>query len=144
MLEAAVEGLGEGAGAREAGVLAVTVLTSLTAADLAAVGVNHSLGRQVARLARLADGVAAEGVVCSVKEVRDVAQVAPRLIIVTPGVRPAGADRHDQERVATPQQAIERGADLIVVGRAITRADDPVAAAITLTESIVESPPQAR
>jgi orotidine-5'-phosphate decarboxylase len=138
MLEAAVTGLEEGAGNGHAGVLAVTVLTSLDAADLAATGVTGTPGRQVARLARLTDAAGAEGVVCSVKELGDVAQVAPRLLRATPGVRPAGADPDDQARVATPEDAVARGADLIVVGRSITRAPDPVEAARRVAASVVD------
>lgn len=136
MLEAASEGLAEGSRGHEAGVLAVTVLTSLTDADLAATGVAGSPGRQVARLARIADGAGVEGVVCAVRELGDVAQVAPTLVRVTPGIRPAGADTHDQARVATPAEALARGADWIVVGRAITAAPDPAQAAAELVEGL--------
>lgn len=133
MLEAAVEGLADGAGGHEAGILAVTVLTSLSGAELAATGVNGSPGRQVARISKLAAAAGAEGVVCSVRELGDVAQVAPDLVRVTPGIRPTGpgdepAD-HDQARTATPTEAIHRGADWIVVGRPITRSEDPAATA---------------
>jgi orotidine-5'-phosphate decarboxylase len=137
MMRAAVEGLADGSGARPSGVLAVTVLTSLDAATLTSTGVSGSPGRQVARLARLAAAAGVEGVVCSVKELGDVAQVAPNLVKVTPGVRPVGADAGDQARVATPAEAIERGADLLVIGRPITRAADPVAAAIEIAESLM-------
>jgi len=129
MLEAAVEGLQDGAAGRAAGVMAVTVLTSLDDADLAKVGVAGSSGKQVSRLARLASECGVEGVVCSVKELGDVAQVAPGLVRATPGIRPAGEDPGDQARVATPGEAAARGADLIIVGRPITRAGDPVRAA---------------
>lgn len=141
MLEAAVEGLREESGHEEAGILAITVLTSLTGADLAATGVQGSPGRQVARIARLAAGAGVEGVVCSVKELGDVAQVAPELVRVTPGIRPGGAEAHDQARVASPGEALRRGADWLVVGRSITRADDPVQAALAiLAETGKEDP----
>ena len=135
-LEAGVEGFTAGAGDRDAGVLAVTVLTSLSDADLAQVGVTGSTGRQTSRLARLAKSSGAEGLICSVKELGVAAEVAPSLLRVTPGIRPAGVSADDQKRVATPQEAIQRGADYLVIGRAITRAADPRAAAEDIQDSI--------
>lgn len=129
MIEAAMEGLVAGARGNPAGILAVTVLTSMDAAQLAATGVTGTPGRQVARLARLAAAGFAEGVVCAPLELGDVAQVAPGLLRVTPGIRPAGDSNDDQLRTATPQEAIRRGADFLVIGRPITRASDPLAAA---------------
>ncbi len=142
MLEAAAEGLAEGAGGRLAGVLAVTILTSLDDADLAKVGVVGTGGKQVSRLAKLAAAHGVEGVVCSVKELGDVAQVAPGLLKATPGIRPAGVEHHDQTRVATPREAAERGSDLIIVGRPITRAPDPVAAAKRVVEEALAGRPK--
>lgn len=139
MLRAAAEGLAEGAGGHAAGVLVITVLTSLTAPDLASTGVAGTPGRQVARIAKLAASTGMEGVVCSVKELGDVAQVAPRLTKVTPGIRPGGSDTDDQARSATPEEAVARGADWMVVGRAITRAYDPAAAAAALLRSLKRS-----
>lgn len=139
-LEAAAEGLSEGAGGGQAGVLAVTVLTSLTDADLAQTGVNGTAGRQSARLARLASVHGAEGVICSVKELGVIAEVAPSLLRVTPGIRPPGVGADDQKRVSTPQDAMSRGADWLVIGRAITRAADPRAAAEMITESLRSDP----
>jgi len=135
-LAAAVEGLAEGAGAGEAGVLAVTVLTSLTDGDLAQTGVTGSTGKQSARLARLAAANGAEGAICSVKELGVLASVAPSLLRVTPGIRPFGVDADDQKRVSTPEDAVTRGADWLVIGRAITRADDPRRAAELINESL--------
>ena len=129
MIKAAVAGLKEGARGNETGVLAVSVLTSLDGANLASVGVSGTVGKQTARLARLAAAGGAEGMVSSVRELGDVGQVAPGLLRVTPGIRPAGAAADDQARVATPAEAIKRGADLLVIGRPITRAKDPVEAA---------------
>lgn len=139
MLEAAVSGLAEGAGGHPAGILAITVLTSLTAADLGATGITGSPGRQVSRLAKLAAAAQAEGVVCSVRELGDVHQVAPQLTRVTPGIRPSGTAADDQIRVDTPENAISRGADWLVIGRAITRAPDPVAAAETIRAAVRRS-----
>jgi orotidine-5'-phosphate decarboxylase len=136
MMKAAAAGLAEGAGGRDAGVLAVTVLTSMEAAQLTAVGIAGSPGKQTARLARLAALAGAEGVVCAVRELGDVGQVAPRLLKVTPGIRPEGVTSDDQARVSTPAEAVRRGADLIVVGRPITRAKDPLAAAKAIIEQL--------
>jgi len=136
MIKAAVAGLAEGARGHETGILAVTVLTSLAATGLASVGVSGTVGKQAARLAKLAAAAGAEGVVCSVRELGDVAQVAPGLLRVTPGIRPEGASSDDQVRVATPVEAIKRGADLIVIGRPITRAKDPVAAARAILDEL--------
>lgn len=135
-LEAAVEGLERGSGGREAGVLAITVLTSLDDADLAQVGLNGSTGRQTSRMARLAATAGCEGVICSVAELGVVADVAPDLLRITPGIRPEGVAADDQKRTATPSEAIRRGADWLVVGRAITRAADPRAAAEAIAASL--------
>lgn len=135
MLEAAVAGLAEGSDGR-AGILGVTVLTSLDEAVLAAVGIPASPGKLVSRMARAADDVAAEGVICSPRELKVIADVAPRLVRVTPGIRPADAEKGDQVRVATPSLAIERGADWLVIGRPITRADDPPRAAAEIVASL--------
>lgn len=136
MMKAAVGGLMDGSRGNEAGILAVGVLTSLDGAGLASVGVAGTSGKQVARLAKLARTSGVEGFVCSVGELGDVVQVAPDLLKVTPGIRPPGEDRADQVRVATPGEAIRRGADLIVVGRPITRAKNPIAAAKAILEEI--------
>jgi len=136
MVKAAVAGLAEGARGNETGVLAVTVLTSLDGANLASVGVAGTVGKQTARLARLAAAAGAEGVVCSVRELGDVGQVAPGLLRVTPGIRPIGAAPDDQARVATPSEAVKRGADFLVIGRPITRAKDPVAAATAISQEL--------
>lgn len=132
MLEAAVEGLAEGAGGRPAGVLAITVLTSLDAPALAPTGVTLSPGRLTSKRARLAAATGCEGVIASVLELGVVGEVAAELVKITPGIRPAGTNTHDQARVATPAEARRRGADAIVVGRAITTARDPRAAAAAI------------
>ncbi len=136
MLEAAAEGLGDGAGARQAGVLAITVLTSLDQDSLAATGVTASPGRLAARRARLAAQSGCEGVVTSVKELGVISDVAPKLVKVVPGIRPAGVPSDDQARVATPSDAMDRGADYLVIGRAITKARDPAGAARRIRSSI--------
>jgi orotidine-5'-phosphate decarboxylase len=136
MLEAAVVGLNSGSGAGSAGVLGVTVLTSLDHEDLQALGVYRSVQAQTLELARLAESAGAEGVICSPLEVSSVKSIAPGLKAVTPGIRPNGSDDHDQKRTATPVEAMEAGADWIVVGRAITAAADPVDAALSIVESL--------
>ena len=111
-------------------ILGVTVLTSLAAHDLEQVGVARPVEEQVAALAALAKQAGLDGVVASPREVRQVREaIGPDMVIVTPGVRPAGADADDQARTMTPAQAMEAGADYIVVGRPIIAAQDPLEAA---------------
>lgn len=138
MLAAAVEGLADGAGARQAGVLAITVLTSLDQESLAATGVSASPGRLTARRARLAAEAGCEGVVTSVKELAVISDVAPGLARVVPGIRPPGVPADDQIRTATPAGALSRGADYLVIGRAITKAPDPASAAADIQSSMSE------
>jgi orotidine-5'-phosphate decarboxylase len=115
-------------------IIAVTVLTSLADADLAQVGVARGAGPQAVRLARLAKRAGLDGVVASPREIRTIRRACgPDFLIVTPGVRPAGADAHDQKRVLTPGEAIAAGADYLVVSRPVLAAQDPV----TATEDIV-------
>ena len=134
-LEAAAEGLERGAGNRPVGVLAVTVLTSLDDADLAQVGIAGTAGRQTSRLAKLAAASGAEGVICSPKELGVVASVASELLKVTPGIRLRDTP-DDQKRVTTPEEAIARGANYLVIGRPITRADDPTEAAARMAAAL--------
>ena len=133
MLQAAVEGLGETSHGY-AGVLGVTVLTSIGQSDLVAIGIGSSPGKLVSKMSRLAATAGAEGIVCSPQELAVVTAVAPRLLRVTPGVRPAGAATGDQQRVMTPQEAIDRGAQWLVIGRPITAAPDPESAAAELAQ----------
>lgn len=134
---AAAREAAEKAGADRPIILAVTVLTSIDAATLAAVGVAGGPVQQVLRLARVALEAGADGLVCSPQEVarlRDAFGRAP--ILVVPGVRPAGSAAGDQARTATPAEAVEAGADWIVVGRPITGAADPAAAAAAIAASL--------
>jgi orotidine-5'-phosphate decarboxylase len=110
-------------------VVAVTMLTSLDAGDLAATGVAGAAHDQVLRLADLARESGVDGVVCSGEEVAAVHRRWPRGFLVVPGVRPAGAGVGDQKRVVTPRAALDAGASILVVGRPITAAEDPDAAA---------------
>jgi orotidine-5'-phosphate decarboxylase len=119
-------------------VTGVTVLTSLTEDDLAAVGWDGPASDAVTRLARLAVGAGARALVCSPQEVAAVrAAVGPTVTLITPGVRPPGAAAGDQARVATPAQALADGADLLVVGRPITAAAAPGEAAAAIAAGLV-------
>jgi orotidine-5'-phosphate decarboxylase len=118
-------------------IAAVTALTSLSGEDLDRIGVPGGIADWVLRLAALAVEAGASGLVCSPREVAAVRdEVGPEITLITPGVRPAGADRHDQARVATPEEALSAGADLLVIGRAITGASDPGAAAAAIAASL--------
>ncbi len=131
MVRAAVEAL---PGTR---ITAVTVLTSMSEDDLAAVGLLGPSIEAVRRLAALAVDAGARAIVCSPQEVAAVrAEVGEGITLITPGVRPAGADVGDQKRVATPEQALADGADLLVIGRPITAAPDIAAAARAIADSL--------
>jgi orotidine-5'-phosphate decarboxylase len=131
MIQAAVEA------APRTQIAAVTLLTSLSEADLARAGIQGPAGDAVRRLAALAVGAGAQALVCSPREVAAVrAEVGPSVTLITPGVRPAGADTQDQARVATPEAAIADGADLLVIGRPITGSPDPGAAAAGIAAAL--------
>ena len=131
MIRAAVEA------APNTQIAAVTVLTSLTADDLGAVGLQGPATDAARRLAVLAVEAGAQALVCSPHEVAAVrAEVGPDITLITPGVRPAGADTQDQARVATPEQALANGADLLVIGRPITGSADPGAAAAAIAAAL--------
>jgi orotidine-5'-phosphate decarboxylase len=118
-------------------IVAVTVLTSLGDADLERLGVAGPVGDAVRRLAVLAVEAGARGLVCSPREVAAVrAEVGPDITLITPGVRPAGSEANDQARIATPEEALQAGADLLVIGRPITGAADPGAAAAAIGASL--------
>lgn len=136
MIRAAREAA-ETAGPSRPLILGVTVLTSLDDADLRATGVADVTAAQVLRLARLAVGAGADGLVCSPLEVAMLRrELGPAVTLVVPGIRPAGAAAGDQARTMTPAQAIAAGADWIVIGRPITGASDPGAAAAAIAASI--------
>jgi len=118
-------------------VLAITILTSHAEDSLAALGLRGRLPENVERLARLARDAGAHGVVASPHEIALVREACgPGFLVVTPGIRPAGAAVGDQARAATPAWAVAQGADYIVVGRPILEAADPRAAARTIVESL--------
>jgi len=117
--------------------LAVTVLTSMDAAQLQGVGVPDAPAAQVLRLAKLAASAGIDGLVCSPEEIRQIrAELRGDPLLVVPGIRPAGADAADQRRIATPSIAIAAGAAMLVVGRPITQAADPARAATAILAEI--------
>lgn len=118
------------------GVLAVTMLTSLSESDLADIGVDASPSDYVRNMAGLSFRAGAEGVVCSPREIASVKGAHPRLKVFSPGIRPKGASKDDQKRVATPERAASDGAEYLVIGRPITMSEDPVATALQITESL--------
>lgn len=130
MMQAAKEGLAEARWTPEEPIsLGITVLTSMSAEDLSATGVQRPVVEQVAELARQAKQAGLSGVVASPQEAAMLREIlGPEAYIVTPGVRPAGSSLGDQSRVATPHQAFENGASHIVIGRPITESADPAAA----------------
>ena len=130
VLRAGAEGLRQGAanaGLPEPKPLAITVLTSDADAP------EHVMPKRV--LVAAEAGMA--GLVCSANDLKDASHYAPRLLKVTPGIRPAGVDHHDQASVATPKAALESGADILVIGRAVTLADDREAAAAAIIDSVL-------
>lgn len=117
--------------------IAVTVLTSMDDGDLAAVGQQGPAAEQVVRLARLAQDCGLDGVVCSPREIEAIRAACGRgFTLVVPGIRPAGTATGDQKRVTTPREAIEAGADWLVIGRPITGAADPAAAARDILQDL--------
>ena len=117
--------------------LGVTMLTSLSECDLKEIGVSSDSGQQVVRLAQLAQDCGMDGVVCSPLEITLLRKACgDEFKLVVPGVRPSWASFNDQKRVATPAEAITRGADYLVIGRPITTADDPVNAAARIGEEL--------
>jgi orotidine-5'-phosphate decarboxylase len=138
MLRAAVEAARESS--PDMKILAVTVLTSMKDEDLGQIGVSGNAGGQVLRLAALALEAGCQGIVASPHETSELRRrLGNDFFIVTPGVRPAGAAHGDQARVATPAEAIAAGATHIVVGRPITGAEHPAAAAKAILEEIAAS-----
>jgi len=135
MLRAAAE-----AAAGRVNILAVTVLTSLNDEDMQETGVSGRVSDQVVRMAALAQGAGCHGIVTSPRESLMVRKsLGEGFAIVTPGVRPAGAESNDQQRIATPRQAISNGASHIVVGRPITHAPDPAKAAAAIISEMEQA-----
>jgi orotidine-5'-phosphate decarboxylase len=121
-------------------VLAVTLLTSMNAREARRLGIAGPMERRVVALAKLAQRAGLDGVVASPLEIRAIRRACgPRFLIVTPGVRPAASSRGDQARIATPGEAIRAGADYLVVGRPITSARDPRAAAQRILDEMAQA-----
>jgi len=134
---AAARAAAELAGAGRPLLLAVTVLTSMDEAALAATGVAGSIAGHVLRLARMALAAGADGLVCSAREAALLRrELGPGPVLVVPGVRPPGSAPGDQARVATPAEAVAAGADWIVLGRPIIAAPDPAAAAAAIAAAL--------
>lgn len=137
MIKAAVDAL------PDTYVTAVTILTSLSQDQLSAMGWNGSAQDIVKRLAAQSVAAGARAIVCSPQEVAAVrAEVGPDTVLITPGVRPAGSDAGDQKRIATPEQALSDGANLLVIGRPITAAANIAEAASTIASNIAKWPYQ--
>lgn len=135
MLEASVETF---AGLATPPVLiGVTVLTSMDARDFLELGCTHTVESQVLRLAQLAEDCGLDGVVCSAQEAGELRKaLGAEFALVTPGIRPVGVSNDDQRRVLSPAEAVAAGASYLVVGRPITRADDPAAALHAINASL--------
>ena len=125
-------------------VVAVTLLTSLDAADLADLGIDRSPAEQVARFAWVARDAGIDGIVCSGEEVAGAHGAWPDGYLVVPGIRPPGADVGDQKRVVTPAKAIDDGASVLVIGRPITAAPDPAHALMDIQRILSQIPSEAR
>jgi orotidine-5'-phosphate decarboxylase len=135
MMSAARDAIGQAASKPR--LIAVTVLTSMGAGDLRDVGLEGDPKQAVSRLASLAQACKLDGVVCSPQEAPYLRELCGGgFTLVTPGVRPAAAAKDDQERVATPRQAVAGGADYLVIGRPVTRAEDPLAALRAILDDI--------
>lgn len=135
MLEAARRGVG--AGAKRPRVLGVTLLTSLAPNDTREIGLGADIAARTSALAELAHGAALDGVVCAPTEAEDLRRrFGGEFLLVTPGIRPAGSASGDQQRTLTPGEAVARGADLLVIGRPITQAADPMAALSAIENEI--------
>ncbi len=127
MLEAARRGVG--AQGNRARVIGVTLLTSFSAQQTQEIGLGGDVAGRTRALAELAHAAGLDGVVCAPTEAEDLRRrFGLQFLLVTPGIRPAGAPSDDQQRTLTPREALARGADLLVVGRPITQARDPVVA----------------
>jgi orotidine-5'-phosphate decarboxylase len=140
MLQAAIDASMEVAdttGKHRPLIIGVTVLTSLDQDDLSILGIPHKVTDQVKRLADLAQSAGLDGVVCSPHEIHSLReQCGFDFTLVVPGIRPEGSGKGDQKRVMTPKEALERGADYLVIGRPITEAEDPAQAAKAISASL--------
>ena len=140
MMRAAAEAVREEAerlGIERPGLLAVTVLTSIDETAWSELGHTAGIGESVGHMARLAKAAGVDGIVSSPREAAEIRAVnGADFVIVTPGIRPAFAGTDDQRRIAAPAQALRNGASYLVIGRPITKADDPRAAALSIAAEI--------
>ena len=137
MMREAVQAVRSEPGIQQPLMIAVTVLTSMGPDDLQPLGITLPVDELVVRLALLARDAGMSGVVASPREIGLIKKACgPDFLVVTPGIRPRGADANDQKRAMTPGEAVQAGADFIVVGRPITHAPDPQAAARSIAEEI--------
>lgn len=124
-------------GTKRPKIIGVTMLTSLDASDIAATGIAGTPSEHVERLAKLAQASGLDGVVCSAHEIELLRRACgPDFMLIVPGIRPAGASLADQKRVMTPREAFALGATIIVIGRPITEAADPAAAARAIRDEL--------
>ncbi len=140
MLQRAIDAsmrVAETTGSARPHILGVTILTSMDQDDLEMVGYRNRLDEQVRRLADLAQSATLDGVVCSPFEIDMLRKACGEdFLLVVPGIRPEGASSDDQKRTLSPKEALERGADYLVIGRPITEAEDPAAAAEAILNSL--------
>ena len=137
MMEAAVEGVRTVDPSGSTKVIAVTILTSLDATDLTELGSTNRSEDLVLKWAALAQECGLDGVVASAQEAADIRRLCgPDFLIVTPGIRPSWAAGDDQRRIVTPTEAVAAGSDILVVGRPITTADDPLVTAAQIRSEI--------
>lgn len=138
MLQAAREAIDSSS--KQPLLIAVTVLTSMNEEELTEIGVTRSLPDQVMHLASMTKDAGLDGVVCSAREAAQLKQnFGPEFCLVTPGIRPASAAKDDQKRIMTPAEAIKAGSHYLVIGRPITRAEDPGAALAAINAEISSS-----
>lgn len=137
---AGVEDAAERRGGDRTRLVAISVLTSMDQDALAEIGIDVPVEREVERLAGMSVGAGADGIVCSPREAAQMRELlGPKALIVTPGVRPKGTAVGDQKRIATPASAIGAGASMLVIGRPITQADDPVEAYEAVVSELCEA-----
>ncbi len=138
MMRASVEAANDYDGKKPM-MIAVTILTSLEGADLHQMGLKGSPEAQVLRLAEMAQNAGMAGVVCSAHEIEPLRKACgPDFKLIVPGIRPHAHARHDQKRIMTPEQARHAGADILVIGRAILNAKDPVETAARIQQSLAK------
>jgi len=140
MLRAAVDGVKSAAGAKRPILLGVTVLTSMDNGDIESIGMKGTVEDKVMEFAAIARQAGMDGVVASAHEIKRIKKEAGKdFLVVTPGIRPEWARGGDQKRVLTPKEAVEHGADYIVVGRPVIQAENPGEAARCVLEEMEDS-----